>query len=294
MLDPQKRTVEMVLEDGTRHVADADGDVPGGQVRSPGLSVDPETVFPRERAARSGDPEMTIAELRARAAELEGMGQSSHNQIMAIHRKFSIPVACLVFGVIGLALGATNRRDGKLGSFVLRPRRHLRVLHPALPRSGAGQGTSAPAVARGLAAEHRPRRRGRGAVLLAVARRRPGVPPRRAAVAAAEEAGDDRQVLRTCRGGRTGAHGLHEPPAETGILDRYVATVYARVFALCALGLLGAVLHLHLHRPLRQGVQGGGDVGDAGRILLCTRRRSTSTTSCRCRCCSRRSSRLAC
>ena len=38
---------------------------------------------------------------------------------MAIHRKFAIPVACLVFGVIGLALGATNRRDGALGSFGL-------------------------------------------------------------------------------------------------------------------------------------------------------------------------------
>ncbi|MNC88716.1 putative permease YjgP/YjgQ family protein [compost metagenome] len=36
-----------------------------------------------------------------------------------IHRKFAIPVACLVFGLIGLALGATHRRDGTLGSFVL-------------------------------------------------------------------------------------------------------------------------------------------------------------------------------
>jgi lipopolysaccharide export LptBFGC system permease protein LptF len=38
---------------------------------------------------------------------------------MAIHKKFSIPAACLVFGLIGLALGATNRRDGKLASFVI-------------------------------------------------------------------------------------------------------------------------------------------------------------------------------
>ena len=38
---------------------------------------------------------------------------------MHIHRKFSIPFACLVFGVIGLALGATSRRDGKLASFVI-------------------------------------------------------------------------------------------------------------------------------------------------------------------------------
>src|SRR5207247_3651380 len=75
------------------------------------------SVFPRGGPTR-GDPELTIFDLQVRAAELEGINQSSHNQIMAIHRKFAIPVACLVFGVIGLALGATNRRDGKLGSFV--------------------------------------------------------------------------------------------------------------------------------------------------------------------------------
>ena len=60
---------------------------------------------------------MTIAELRARIAQHESEGISTHNQWMAIHRKFAIPVACLVFGVIGLALGATNRRDGAFGSF---------------------------------------------------------------------------------------------------------------------------------------------------------------------------------
>jgi lipopolysaccharide export LptBFGC system permease protein LptF len=38
---------------------------------------------------------------------------------MEIHKKFSIPVACFVFALLGLALGASNRKDGKLASFVL-------------------------------------------------------------------------------------------------------------------------------------------------------------------------------
>ncbi|MEZ5285452.1 MAG: LptF/LptG family permease [Vicinamibacterales bacterium] len=38
---------------------------------------------------------------------------------MEIHKKFSIPVACFVFTLLGLALGASNRKDGKLASFVL-------------------------------------------------------------------------------------------------------------------------------------------------------------------------------
>ena len=62
---------------------------------------------------------MTIAQLRARAAELEALELSAHNEIMALHQKFSFPVACLVFAFIGLALGVTTRRDGKLASFAL-------------------------------------------------------------------------------------------------------------------------------------------------------------------------------
>jgi len=35
-----------------------------------------------------------------------------------IHKKFSIPFACFVFGVLGLALGIRNRRDGRSWGFV--------------------------------------------------------------------------------------------------------------------------------------------------------------------------------
>src|SRR5262245_6717693 len=117
ILHAKTRTVAMALEDGMQHVAGADGTYKVFTFNRLVLSVNPESVFPRS-GPQKGDPEMTIAELRQRAADLEKIGESSHNQIMAIHRKFAIPVACLVFGLIGVALGATNRRDGKLGSFV--------------------------------------------------------------------------------------------------------------------------------------------------------------------------------
>jgi LPS export ABC transporter permease LptG/LPS export ABC transporter permease LptF len=118
LLNRERRTVELLLEGVTTHTTDASGKYNVGHSSTLVMSVDPETVFPRQGPAK-GDNEMTIAELRARAAELQANGVSTHNQLMAIHRKFSIPVACLVFGLIGLALGATNRRDGALGSFVL-------------------------------------------------------------------------------------------------------------------------------------------------------------------------------
>ena len=72
------------------------------------VPLDPESVFPRAGPPR-GEREMTIAELRARAAELEAGGHSPHNPIIEIHKKFSIPAACLVFALLGVAFGATHR-----------------------------------------------------------------------------------------------------------------------------------------------------------------------------------------
>ena len=75
-------------------------------------------MCPRNGTAR-GDRELSIAELKVRAAEMQAQGISPHNQVMEIQKKFSVPVACFIFAVLGLALGASNRKDGKLAAFVL-------------------------------------------------------------------------------------------------------------------------------------------------------------------------------
>jgi len=118
VIDREKRTVALALDRAVRHTVDATGKYQVGRFEHLVLSVDPDRVFPQGGPVK-GDNEMTIAELRARIAENEKAGVPAANQYLAIQRKFSIPVACLVFGLIGIALGATNRRDGTLGSFVL-------------------------------------------------------------------------------------------------------------------------------------------------------------------------------
>jgi len=120
IVDRSARTIQMVLEDGSRHSTKLD-DPSAYQVdkfQQTILSLNPESVFPRTGPAR-GDNELAIEDLQVRAVELQMQGISPHNQIMTIHRKFSIPVACFVFAVLGLALGASNRKDGKLAAFVL-------------------------------------------------------------------------------------------------------------------------------------------------------------------------------
>ena len=118
VVDRDARTLEMVLEDGWRHTADDAGVYEVFQFDELLLRLNPETVFPRE-GPPLGAREMSIAQLRVRAAELEGNGFNPGSELFEIQKKFSIPVACLVFGLIGLALGVSNRRDTKLASFVI-------------------------------------------------------------------------------------------------------------------------------------------------------------------------------
>jgi LPS export ABC transporter permease LptG/LPS export ABC transporter permease LptF len=120
VVDRTARTIEMVLEEGTRHSTKLDDPAAYEVVKFQRqiVALNPESVFPRSGPSR-GNNELTIEDLQVKAAELRAQGISPHNEIMTIHQKFSVPVACFVFTVLGLALGASNRKDGKLAAFVL-------------------------------------------------------------------------------------------------------------------------------------------------------------------------------
>jgi hypothetical protein len=66
-----------------------------------------------------GYTEMTVAELKVDMADLQAKGIYPHNQIMAWQKKYSIPAACIAFMLVALGMGVSNRRDGRLASFVL-------------------------------------------------------------------------------------------------------------------------------------------------------------------------------
>jgi LPS export ABC transporter permease LptG/LPS export ABC transporter permease LptF len=120
-LDYDARRVTLVLTQGTRYTTQEAGGT--ATYEFPGdieLQLDPNTIFPPMELP-PGLTEKTIAQLRETIAlkVANDPPVSPHPEIMQIHAKFSIPAACLVFGIIALALGLSVAREGKFSGFVV-------------------------------------------------------------------------------------------------------------------------------------------------------------------------------
>jgi LPS export ABC transporter permease LptF/LPS export ABC transporter permease LptG len=120
IIDRSKQTVTLLLERGSSYTTylkkPAECDVHAFERLV--LDMDANTVFNRTQLIK-GDNEKTIAELRETAAENRLNGRPFNSQLYTIQQKFSLPAACVVLALIGLGLGASNRKDGKLASFAL-------------------------------------------------------------------------------------------------------------------------------------------------------------------------------
>lgn len=61
--------------------------------------------------------EMTLTELRKAIAERSAAGRPVNTELVELHRKFSLPFACLVFGLVGVPLGIQPVRAVRSRSF---------------------------------------------------------------------------------------------------------------------------------------------------------------------------------
>ena len=117
VVDRTHRVAQLVLDGVTQHTGRAEN-YAVNQPESATIQLDPATVFPPPTIVK-GYNQKTIAELEDDIRRLNKEGLPAVQEPMAIQQKFSIPVACLVLCVIGLALGVSSRKDGKMASFVL-------------------------------------------------------------------------------------------------------------------------------------------------------------------------------
>jgi LPS export ABC transporter permease LptG/LPS export ABC transporter permease LptF len=119
LIDTDKKIVQLRLIDGSSHttVNDKPETYEGSEFESFIITLDPKDVFrpPLEKGA----PEMTFAELRAAIADATAKNQPTHPLRFMVQYKWSLPATCPILALIGLGLGASNRKDGRLASFVL-------------------------------------------------------------------------------------------------------------------------------------------------------------------------------
>ena len=119
-VDRERQTVDLVLYGGTRHRSDANDPAAYelhefDDIR---ISIGAESVFPQS-TPQPGLNELRLPALRQEAERMLAAGESPHAPIMEMHERFSIPIACLVFALVGVGLGITTRKDAKSSSFAL-------------------------------------------------------------------------------------------------------------------------------------------------------------------------------
>jgi LPS export ABC transporter permease LptG/LPS export ABC transporter permease LptF len=118
LLDREQQLVQLELTDGTSYrtsIVNQDTYEPTDFERVV-INFDPDTVFRDDPAP--GTAEMTIAQLRKSIADERSRGGQAFSQRFMIHYKFALPLSCPILALIGLALGASNHRGGRLTSFV--------------------------------------------------------------------------------------------------------------------------------------------------------------------------------
>ncbi len=62
--------------------------------------------------------EMSVSELKQRIKENEKSGLQDDLEKVELSKRFSIPLTCILFGIVGVPLGITSRRSGKSGGFI--------------------------------------------------------------------------------------------------------------------------------------------------------------------------------
>lgn len=201
--------------------------------------------------------EQTLRELLERAAARTRQPEDRRLALTEVHKKFALPAACLVFGLIGLPLGIVNRRGGRAAGFAVSIA--IVLLYYALLATGearAIEGRMSPALAMWL-----PNLLllAFGAFALARVRRDKAVfslPVKAAAPAVSTGTAAPGQTLtpekgRSIRGRRALFPGLL-------LIDRYVARRFLGVFALVVTSiatLYGLIDYLEIsddiarHRP---------------------------------------------
>ena len=118
--DVERETVTLRLLDGTIHTTDATaGASYQTEFRSYDVNLDLRASLADARG-RSDDPkELTIDQLSSAIAAKRADGKPATSELVEYHRKFAIPFACVVFGLIAMPLGIQPARAVRSRGFAV-------------------------------------------------------------------------------------------------------------------------------------------------------------------------------
>jgi len=113
--DPQTLRIGLSLNQGTIHLSAAEltGRYRLLRFGQYNLALDAGRTLDSPAQRRLGEQELTLGELRQRAAELRAQGGNYHPPLVEFHKKLAIPFSCVLFTVVGVPLGSRFRKGGR-------------------------------------------------------------------------------------------------------------------------------------------------------------------------------------
>ncbi|MCU0581640.1 MAG: LPS export ABC transporter permease LptF [Syntrophales bacterium] len=113
--DPKALTVTMRLESGSTHTVDAGlSNYRKMDFSTYDVNLDiRSTLFDEQKLKEKSSGEMTVLELRERLQKSELEKQHLREVAIELNKKLSIPMSCLIFGLLGVPLGIRAHRSVK-------------------------------------------------------------------------------------------------------------------------------------------------------------------------------------
>lgn len=113
--DAKTLTVTMRLIDGSTHTVDADlNNYRKMDFSTYDVSLDIRSaLFDEKKLREKSSSEMTVLELRERLRDAELKNQHQREVAIELNKKLSIPMSCLIFGMLGVPLGIRAHRSVK-------------------------------------------------------------------------------------------------------------------------------------------------------------------------------------
>jgi LPS export ABC transporter permease LptF/LPS export ABC transporter permease LptG len=123
VIQKARHSVRLELADGTEHSFNtvSPRDYRQSRFVTLGFDLPFEEFFPKVPLSK-GDREMSIPELQAEIDKRKGLGQTPREWnrfAVEWHKKFAIPTACFVFGLLGLGLSLGSKKEARSAAFAL-------------------------------------------------------------------------------------------------------------------------------------------------------------------------------